>query len=71
MAAEPLIRFEGISKAFGGVQALAHELLRHLAPYQRQWVVTQWDSNRTDWLQGSTVFSPRHPRGYVIGGVEV
>jgi len=57
--------------AVGGVQAHAHELIRRLAPRQRQWVVSQWDTNRTDWLLGSTVLLPRSPRPYEIDGVEV
>jgi len=57
--------------AVGGVQAHAHGLLKELAAVQRQWVVSQWDTNRTDWLLGSTVRSPWHPTDYVIDGVAV
>jgi len=57
--------------SLGGVQLHAHELLKQLAPYQRQWVVSQWDCNRTDWLLGSTLFSPLRPKPYTLEGIEV
>ena len=57
--------------AVGGVQLHAHQLIRRLAPHQKQWVVSQWDTNRTDWLLGSTLLSPRSPRPYEIDGIEV
>jgi len=55
----------------GGVQFLAHGVLKELAASQRQWVVSQWDNNRTDWLAGSTVFSPWRAAAYTIDGVAV
>ena len=55
----------------GGAQFLCHRLLRELAPHQRQWVVTQWDSQRSDWLLGSTLLSPWRPADYSIDGIEV
>ena len=57
--------------AVGGVQVHAHGLLKELAAVQRQWMVSQWDTNRTDWLLGSTVRSPWRPADYVIDGVAV
>jgi len=55
----------------GGVQLHCHELLKHLATRQRQWVVSQWDRNRTDWLVGSTILSDWNPGPYEIDEIQV
>ena len=40
--------------AIGGAQLLQHRTALHLLPRHRIQVVSQWDTNRTDWLLGTT-----------------
>jgi glycosyltransferase involved in cell wall biosynthesis len=55
----------------GGAQSLTHELARQLGQRQIIQVLTQWDTNRTDWLLGTTLNAPLEPRAYVQDGVTV
>ncbi len=57
--------------ATGGAQLHLHTLLTHLVPHDEVRVVSQWDTNRTDWLLGSTLRSPGEPRTYEIDGIRV
>ena len=57
--------------AVGGGQAHAHELAKAIRGRFDVFAVSQWDSFRTDWLLGSTVFSPWRPAGYAHEGIEV
>ena len=57
--------------AIGGAQQLMHQLARELMHRHRVQVVTQWDTNRTDWLLGTTLNAPAEARSYTYGGVPV
>ena len=53
-----------------GVQIHAHNIFRRLQDRGHAVrVLTQLDRNRTDWLLGSTLFSPRGEKEYEIEGV--
>lgn len=55
----------------GGAQLLQHQLAQHLTERHSVQVVSHWDSNRADWLLGTTLRAPGHDRDYVIDGVNV
>lgn len=57
----------------GGGQALAHAFALELEKSGgfRHRVVTQWTSQRTDWLLGTTVFAPRGTESYDLDGIPV
>ena len=57
--------------AIGGAQALMHALARQLSARHTVQVLTQWDTNRTDWLLGTSLNAPLEPRAYVQDGVPV
>src|SRR5262245_54695353 len=50
--------------AVGGAEIHTRELLRALGVQVDPVVVAHWDTNRTDWLLGTTVRAPRHARQY-------
>jgi glycosyltransferase involved in cell wall biosynthesis len=55
-----------------GVQIHAHNIFCRLQDRGHAVrVLTQWDRNRTDWLLGSTLFSPRGEKEYEIEGVPI
>lgn len=55
----------------GGAQIHQHQLAQHLSERHDIRVVVHWDSNRTDWLLGTTVRAPAENRDYTIDGVNV
>lgn len=55
----------------GGAQSLIHQVARQLLNRHRIQVVSYWDSNRTDWLLGTTIRVPSISRDYVIDEVSV
>jgi glycosyltransferase involved in cell wall biosynthesis len=57
--------------AIGGAQLLVHQLARELGVHHRIQVITLWDTNRTDWLLGTTINAPRQVRVYQMDGVPV
>jgi len=57
--------------AIGGAQLQLHQVSRELAGRHEVRVVTLWDSNRTDWLLGTTVRAPAISRDYAVDGVPV
>jgi glycosyltransferase involved in cell wall biosynthesis len=57
--------------SIGGAQLLQHRLAQHLKERHNIQVVSQWDSNRTDWLLGTTLRAPRQDRNYIIDGISV
>jgi len=55
----------------GGAQIAQHWLAQHLSQQHRVQVVSQWDTNRTDWLLGSTLRTINTSRDYTIDGISV
>lgn len=55
----------------GGTQHYLHMLARNLRDHHRVQVITHWDTNRTDWLLGTTLAAPGESRDYTIDGVQV
>jgi len=55
----------------GGAQYLMHQLARQLSTRHSVQVVTQWDTNRTDWLLGTTLRAPLPAYEYEIDGIPV
>jgi glycosyltransferase involved in cell wall biosynthesis len=50
--------------AVGGAEIHTRELMRAFGPRARPAVAAHWDSNRTDWLLGTTVRAPSHAKRY-------
>jgi glycosyltransferase involved in cell wall biosynthesis len=57
--------------AIGGAQLHMHQVSRELSSRHDIRVVTLWDSNRTDWLLGTTVRAPSTAREYAVDGIQV
>lgn len=57
--------------AIGGAQLLMHQLARELGVHHRIQVIAQWDTNRTDWLLGTTINAPRQVHVYQVDDVPV
>lgn len=57
--------------SFGGAQYYTHGLARFNQTEMPVAVVTHWDSNRSDWLWGTTVNTMTKPLTYSIDGVPV
>lgn len=57
--------------SIGGAQLHTHQLACHLAQRHQVQVVTQWDTQRTDWLLGTTLTAPRQTHTYQVDGVMV
>ncbi len=55
----------------GGAQLHQHQLAQALAARHHIQVVSLWDSNRTDWLLGTTLRAPGQSRDYTIDGIAV
>jgi glycosyltransferase involved in cell wall biosynthesis len=55
----------------GGAQLLMHQIARQLSSRHSVQVVTQWDSNRTDWLLGTTLRLPALACSYEVDGIPV
>jgi glycosyltransferase involved in cell wall biosynthesis len=55
----------------GGAQLHHHQLARQMKEQHKVSVVSHWDSNRTDWLLGTTLFAPSQDYHYEIDGIPV
>jgi len=55
----------------GGAQFYQHMLATHLNIKHNVQVFCQWDTNRTDWLMGTTLKAPHKAKDYTIDGVPV
>lgn len=55
----------------GGAQLHQHLIAQQLSRNHSIQVVSQWMTNRTDWLLGTTVCAPSQPVNYVIDGIQV
>lgn len=55
----------------GGAQLHQHLLAQHLSSRHSIQVVCHWDSNRTDWLTGTTINAPSEDYDYCIDSVPV
>jgi len=66
-----LLTLTAYPPSIGGAQLLMHQLARALNTRHSVQVVTQWDSQRTDWLHGTTLDAPRESKDYVVDGVHV
>jgi glycosyltransferase involved in cell wall biosynthesis len=69
--AKLLLTITAYPPSTGGAQLLMHQLARHLTPRHKVQVLTQWDTNRTDWLLGTTLNAPLGSCAYVQDGVDV
>jgi glycosyltransferase involved in cell wall biosynthesis len=57
--------------AIGGAQLHTHQIARRLALRHPVQVVTLWDTNRTDWLLGTTLKAPAQAKSYMFEDVPV
>lgn len=57
--------------AIGGAQLHTHQIATRLAQRRAVRVVTLWDSNRTDWLWGTTLNAPATSKSYAIDAIPV
>ena len=57
--------------SIGGAQLHQHELAKCLKSRHQISVVSQWDSNRTDWLLGTTLLGPSGDYQYELEGIPV
>ena len=55
----------------GGAQILQHLLARQLKSRHSIQVISHWDTNRTDWLLGTTLKAPSISRDYTIDDISV
>lgn len=55
----------------GGAQLHQHLLGQHLSQHHALQVVSFWDTNRTDWLLGTTIRAPNTPRDYAVDHIPV
>jgi len=55
--------------SIGGAQLHHHQLAQQLMQSHQVSVVSQWDSNRTDWLLGTTLMAPSEDLHYEVDGV--
>jgi glycosyltransferase involved in cell wall biosynthesis len=57
--------------SIGGAQIHQHYLAQQLYLRHEVQVVSQWDTNRTDWLLGTTLWAPSSSRDYTIDRIPV
>lgn len=57
--------------SIGGAQLHQHLLAQQIQHKHFIQVVCQWDSNRTDWLLGTTLRAPSHNHNYMVDGIAV
>ena len=55
----------------GGAQLHQHYIAQQLQKQHSIQVVSQWDTNRTDWLLGTTVRSPTNNYNYTVDNIPV
>ncbi len=53
----------------GGAQLHQHYIAQQLQKQHSIQVVSQWDTNRTDWLLGTTVRSPTNNYNYTVDNI--
>jgi glycosyltransferase involved in cell wall biosynthesis len=66
-----LLTLTAYPPAVGGAQLLMHQVARQLAARHTVEVATQWTTNRTDWLLGTTLNAPSAPCNYFQDGIPV
>jgi glycosyltransferase involved in cell wall biosynthesis len=57
--------------SIGGAQLHQHRVAQHLRSKHRIQVVSQWDTNRTDWLLGTTIRAPSGSKDYTVDQIPV
>lgn len=57
--------------AIGGAQLHTHKTAIELDSRHQVSVISQWDTNRTDWLLGTTLRAPSESRKYTEDGIQV
>lgn len=57
--------------SIGGAQIHAHQLAQMLQKLNKLQVVSHWDTSRTDWLEGTTLFTRSLSCDYVVDGINV
>ncbi|UCC39587.1 MAG: glycosyltransferase family 4 protein [Candidatus Aminicenantes bacterium] len=57
--------------SIGGAQIHQHHLARQLKGRHSIQVLSLWESNRTDWLLGTTVLAPSTNINYTVDGIDV
>ena len=57
--------------SIGGAQLYLHQVVSCLSKQHVVRVVSLWDTNRTDWLLGTTLRLPDTPKAYCVDGVPV
>lgn len=55
----------------GGAQIHTHLLAQELGRHNTVQIVSHWDTNRADWLLGTTLRAPAKSRDYVVDGIPV
>lgn len=55
----------------GGAQLHHHQLAQYLNSDHNIQVISIWDTNRTDWLIGTTLLAPNTDYSYIIDGINV
>jgi len=57
--------------SLGGAQIYQHQLAVNLKNQHNIQVVTHWNTNRTDWLLGTTIRAPKQDYNYVMDSINV
>lgn len=57
--------------SMGGAQLHTHMLAQQMQVKHNVQVICQWNTNRTDWLLGTTLRAPQQPLDYTIDGINV
>lgn len=57
--------------SLGGVQLHMHQLAREFHSRHSVQVIAQWDTNRTDWLLGTTLRAPAPAKDYTVENIPV
>jgi glycosyltransferase involved in cell wall biosynthesis len=57
--------------AIGGAQLSTHNIAKAVKQSNSIRIVSQWDTNRNDWLFGTTINAPIDPKDYVFEGIPV
>jgi glycosyltransferase involved in cell wall biosynthesis len=66
-----LLTITAYPPSVGGAQIHTHRLLQALLPQHRVQVISHWNSNRTDWLTGTTLNAPEVANNYIVDGIPV
>jgi len=57
--------------SIGGAQLYTHQLAKTLSANHAVQVVSLWETNRTDWLLGTTLRAAQHVHNYQLDGIDV